>query len=73
MNMAAAAPADHTAYGNLLAFNDFHGAIDPPTGSGAAVLGTPRAVSNTWPTGSRSCVPRARRPARRSSPSARAT
>jgi 5'-nucleotidase len=41
VNMAAAAPAGHTAYGNLLAFNDFHGAIDPPTGSGAAVLGTP--------------------------------
>ncbi|MBB5871568.1 5'-nucleotidase [Allocatelliglobosispora scoriae] len=30
-----------TARGNLLAFNDFHGAIDPPTGSGAAVNGTP--------------------------------
>ncbi|WP_155391438.1 bifunctional metallophosphatase/5'-nucleotidase [Catellatospora paridis] len=41
VNMAAAAPADHAAYGNLLAFNDFHGAIDAPTGSGAAVLGTP--------------------------------
>jgi len=27
--------------GNLLSFNDFHGAIDPPVGSGAAVLGTP--------------------------------
>lgn len=37
----AAAPAGQTALGNLLAFNDFHGAIDPPTGSGAAVLGTP--------------------------------
>lgn len=37
----AASPAGQTAHGNLLAFNDFHGAIDPPTGSGAAVLGTP--------------------------------
>ena len=26
---------------NLIAFNDFHGAIDPPTGSGATVNGTP--------------------------------
>ncbi|HTF12489.1 MAG TPA: bifunctional metallophosphatase/5'-nucleotidase [Asanoa sp.] len=29
------------AEGNLLAFNDFHGSIDPPTGSGAAVNGVP--------------------------------
>lgn len=41
VNLAAAAPAGSEAHGNLLAFNDFHGAIDPPTGSGAAVLGTP--------------------------------
>jgi 5'-nucleotidase len=27
--------------GHLLAFNDFHGNIDPPTGSGGMVLGTP--------------------------------
>ena len=26
---------------NFLSYNDFHGAIDPPTGSGAAVDGTP--------------------------------
>ncbi|WP_081681001.1 bifunctional UDP-sugar hydrolase/5'-nucleotidase [Cellulomonas sp. URHD0024] len=26
---------------NLIAFNDFHGAIDPPTGSGGLVNGTP--------------------------------
>jgi 5'-nucleotidase len=30
-----------TAEGHLLGFNDFHGAIDPPTGSGATVNGTP--------------------------------
>ena len=30
-----------TVQSHLLAFNDFHGAIDPPTGSGAAVNGTP--------------------------------
>jgi 5'-nucleotidase len=27
--------------GNFLSYNDFHGAIDPPTGSGATVNGTP--------------------------------
>jgi 5'-nucleotidase len=30
-----------TVQANILSFNDFHGAIDPPTGSGAAVNGTP--------------------------------
>ncbi|GAA4688769.1 bifunctional metallophosphatase/5'-nucleotidase [Phytohabitans rumicis] len=30
-----------TAKGNLLGFNDFHGAIDPPTGSGGLVNGNP--------------------------------
>jgi 5'-nucleotidase len=30
-----------TAKGNFLSYNDFHGAIDPPGGSGAAVNGTP--------------------------------
>ncbi|WP_117214354.1 bifunctional metallophosphatase/5'-nucleotidase [Allorhizocola rhizosphaerae] len=34
-------PARHAARGNLLAFNDFHGAIDPPTGSGGLVVGNP--------------------------------
>ncbi len=34
-------PARHAAKGSLLAFNDFHGAIDPPTGSGAVVVGNP--------------------------------
>ncbi|GAA1872188.1 bifunctional metallophosphatase/5'-nucleotidase [Asanoa iriomotensis] len=29
------------AQGNLLGFNDFHGSIDPPAGSGAAVNGVP--------------------------------
>ncbi|MCW6009299.1 bifunctional metallophosphatase/5'-nucleotidase [Micromonospora sp. CPCC 205371] len=29
------------AKGNLLGFNDFHGAIDPPTGSGGLVNGNP--------------------------------
>lgn len=30
-----------TAQGNLLGFNDFHGAVDPPTGSGGLVNGNP--------------------------------
>jgi 5'-nucleotidase len=30
-----------SADGNLLAFNDFHGAIDPPTGSAGNINGTP--------------------------------
>src|SRR5687767_15784191 len=30
-----------TASGHLLGFNDFHGNIDPPTGSGGLVNGTP--------------------------------
>jgi 5'-nucleotidase len=30
-----------TVQGHILGFNDFHGAIDPPTGSGAAVNGIP--------------------------------
>src|SRR5687767_1983819 len=34
-------PAGSAAKGNLLAFNDFHGAIDPPTGSGGLVVGNP--------------------------------
>ncbi|HEX2357196.1 MAG TPA: bifunctional metallophosphatase/5'-nucleotidase [Micromonosporaceae bacterium] len=34
-------PTAKAAHGNLLGFNDFHGAIDPPTGSGATVNGTP--------------------------------
>ncbi|MDI1460346.1 bifunctional metallophosphatase/5'-nucleotidase [Catellatospora sp. KI3] len=33
--------ATRTANGALLAFNDFHGAIDPPTGSGGLVVGNP--------------------------------
>ena len=39
---AAEAPeAAKTVTVNLIAFNDFHGAIDPPTGSGGLVNGTP--------------------------------
>jgi 5'-nucleotidase len=34
-------PAGPTALGQFLSYNDFHGAIDPPGGSGAAVNGTP--------------------------------
>lgn len=37
----AEVPSEHQAQGNLLAFNDFHGAIDPPIGSGGLVAGTP--------------------------------
>ena len=35
------APSNHTVTGNLLAFNDIHGNIDPPTGSGGLVNGNP--------------------------------
>ncbi len=38
---AAPRPAPAVETGHLLAFNDFHGAIDPPTGSGGLVNGTP--------------------------------
>src|SRR4051794_11259267 len=34
-------PSPKTVTVNLIAFNDFHGAIDPPTGSGGLVNGTP--------------------------------
>ena len=34
-------PTPRTVTVNLIAFNDFHGAIDPPTGSGGLVNGTP--------------------------------
>ena len=34
-------PRPTTVVGHLIAINDFHGSIDPPTGSGAAVNGTP--------------------------------
>ncbi|NUT37476.1 MAG: bifunctional metallophosphatase/5'-nucleotidase [Hamadaea sp.] len=36
-----AVPPGQTAHGNLLSFNDFHGAIEPPTGSGGLINGTP--------------------------------
>ncbi|HET6481396.1 MAG TPA: bifunctional metallophosphatase/5'-nucleotidase, partial [Actinoplanes sp.] len=34
-------PTGATVKGQFLSYNDFHGAIDPPGGSGAAVNGTP--------------------------------
>ncbi|UQU64072.1 bifunctional metallophosphatase/5'-nucleotidase [Couchioplanes caeruleus] len=34
-------PAGQTVKGQFLSYNDFHGAIDPPSGSGAVVNGTP--------------------------------
>jgi 5'-nucleotidase len=41
LTVSYGAPHGGTAKGNFLSYNDFHGAIDPPTGSGAAVNGTP--------------------------------
>jgi 5'-nucleotidase len=35
------APTGNEIDGQFLSYNDFHGAIDPPAGSGAAVNGTP--------------------------------
>lgn len=37
----AQAPAEQTATANLLAFNDLHGNLDPPTGGGGLVNGNP--------------------------------
>jgi 5'-nucleotidase len=34
-------PTGKTVMGQFLSYNDFHGAIDPPSGSGATVNGTP--------------------------------
>ena len=34
-------PPGQTVKGQFLSYNDFHGAIDPPGGSGAAINGTP--------------------------------
>ncbi|TDB72056.1 bifunctional UDP-sugar hydrolase/5'-nucleotidase [Micromonospora sp. KC721] len=36
-----AKPIGHEVKGQFLSYNDFHGAIDPPAGSGATVNGTP--------------------------------
>jgi 5'-nucleotidase len=41
VNFGQPNPPGQTAHGNLLAFNDFHGAIDPPGGSGGLINGTP--------------------------------
>ena len=38
---AEAKPKPTTVVGHLIALNDFHGAIDPPTGSGGLVNGSP--------------------------------
>jgi len=53
-----------TATGHLLGFNDFHGAIDPPTGSGATVNGTPAGGAEYLA----ATVKRLRAEARRTSP-----
>jgi 5'-nucleotidase len=53
-----------TATGRLLGFNDFHGAIDPPTGSGATVNGVPAGGAEYLA----STVKRLRAEARRTSP-----
>ncbi|MCL7460101.1 bifunctional metallophosphatase/5'-nucleotidase [Micromonospora echinofusca] len=41
VSVSYAAPSGGEVKGNFLSYNDFHGAIDPPGGSGAAVNGTP--------------------------------
>jgi 5'-nucleotidase len=53
VTVAYKAPEDRgpTVKGHLLAFNDFHGAIDPPTGPGGLVNGAPAGGSEylaTW-------------------------
>ncbi|MEU9506774.1 bifunctional metallophosphatase/5'-nucleotidase [Micromonospora sp. NPDC048170] len=41
VSVSYAAPTGGEVKGNFLSYNDFHGAIDPPGGSGATVNGTP--------------------------------
>ncbi|WP_229400648.1 bifunctional metallophosphatase/5'-nucleotidase [Micromonospora okii] len=41
VSVSYAKPLGQEAKGNFLSYNDFHGAIDPPGGSGATVNGTP--------------------------------
>ncbi|MGC4803687.1 bifunctional metallophosphatase/5'-nucleotidase [Micromonospora sp. DT233] len=41
VSVSYATPLGAEVKGNFLSYNDFHGAIDPPAGSGAAVNGTP--------------------------------
>ena len=40
-SVVSTAPAGKTVSGQFLGYNDFHGAIDPPGGSGATVNGVP--------------------------------
>ena len=39
-SVSSGLPSGRTVNGQFLSYNDFHGAIDPPSGSGAAVNGT---------------------------------
>jgi 5'-nucleotidase len=41
VSVSYSTPLGSPVKGNFLSYNDFHGAIDPPTGSGAAVNGNP--------------------------------
>jgi 5'-nucleotidase len=41
VSVSYAKPLGREVKGNFLSYNDFHGAIDPPGGSGATVNGTP--------------------------------
>ncbi|MEU6078719.1 bifunctional metallophosphatase/5'-nucleotidase [Micromonospora sp. NPDC047074] len=41
VSVSYATPTGGEVEGNFLSYNDFHGAIDPPAGSGAVVNGTP--------------------------------
>ncbi|MFG1775402.1 bifunctional metallophosphatase/5'-nucleotidase [Micromonospora sp. NPDC049051] len=41
VSVSYAVPTGGEVKGNFLSYNDFHGAIDPPGGSGATVNGTP--------------------------------
>ena len=40
-SVSAAPERGDVAKARFFSFNDFHGALDPPTGSGAAVIGVP--------------------------------
>ena len=48
----------------LLALNDFHGNLEPPSGSSGTIAGQPPAASSTWRPTSPSCAapPRRRTP-----------
>jgi len=50
-DQALAAKKDQLVTANLLAFNDLHGNLDPPTGSSGLSTASRRVAPSTWRTG----------------------